>query len=66
LINEGKKLPSWHYLLTGNFEKMEKQRKCVRNRVTSEKEIDIKKYKSILPIGRIIKCQKQCGFYLRF
>ena len=23
LINEGKKLPSWHYLLTGNFEEME-------------------------------------------
>ena len=43
LINEGKKLPSWHYLLTGNFEEMEKQRMCIRNRVTNEKEIDIKK-----------------------
>ena len=48
LINEGKKLPSWHYLLTGNFEEMEKQRMCVRNRVTSEKEIDIKKIQNYI------------------
>ena len=48
LINEGKKLPSWHYLITGNFKEMEKQRMCVRNRVTSEKEIDIKKIQNYI------------------
>ena len=48
LINEGKKLPSWHYLLTGNFKEMEKQKMCVRNRVTSEKEIDIKKIQNYI------------------
>ena len=48
LISEGKKLPSWHYLLTGSFKEMEKQRMCVRNRVTNEKEIDIKKIQNYI------------------
>ena len=48
LINEGKELPSWHYLITGNFKEMEKQRMCVRNRVTNEKEIDIKKIQNYI------------------
>ena len=48
LINEGKKLPSWHYLVTGSFREMKKQKKCVRNRVTNEKEIDIKKIQNYI------------------
>ena len=48
LINEGKTLPSWHYLLTGSFQEMKKQRMCVRNRVTNEKEIDIKKIQNYI------------------
>ena len=47
LIHEGKKLPSWHYLIEGNFTKMINQKKCVRNRVINEKNIrkkDIQNY----------------------
>ena len=48
LINEGKKLPSWHYLVTGSFHEMKKQKKSVQNRVTNEKEIDIKKIQNYI------------------
>ena len=41
LVNEGKDLPNWHYLKCGNFDLMKKNKICVRNRVTSEKKIDI-------------------------
>ena len=39
LINDGKELPLWHYLIHGNFLKMIKEKKCVRKRVTNEKKI---------------------------
>ena len=42
LRNEGKDLPSWHYLISGNFNEMKKKDKCVRNRVTNEEKVDIK------------------------
>ncbi len=47
LIYEGKPLPSWHYLIHGNFEKMINDKKCVRNRIINEKKVkknDLKKY----------------------
>ena len=39
LIYEGKDLPSWHYLIHGNFDKMIKKKKSVHNRVINEKKI---------------------------
>ena len=42
LIYEGKDLPSWHYLIHGNFNKMLKQNKSVHNRVINEKKISKK------------------------
>ena len=39
LIDEGKPLPLWHYLIHGNFERMIKEKKCVRNRVINEKQV---------------------------
>ena len=47
LINEGKNLPSWHYLIYGDFSKMKKQNKSVHDKVVNEKKIrkrDIKNY----------------------
>ena len=43
LINEGKDLPKWHYLKCGNFYEMEKSKICVKNRITSEEKVDMKK-----------------------
>ena len=34
--------------ITGDFEEMEKQKKSVRNRVTNEKEIDMKKIQNYI------------------
>ena len=39
LINDGKDLPEWHHLISGNIEKMVQENICVRNKVTSEKKI---------------------------
>ena len=39
LIYQGKDLPEWHHLIHGNFEKMLKEKKCVRDRVINEKKI---------------------------
>ncbi len=39
LVNQGKDLPEWHHLIHGNFEKMLKEKKCVRDRVINEKKI---------------------------
>jgi hypothetical protein len=37
LIYQNKDLPKWHYLKTGNFKKMTKEKMCVSNQVISEK-----------------------------
>ena len=42
LIYEGKDLPTWHYLLHGNFDKMLEEKKSVHNRVINEKKISKK------------------------
>ncbi len=39
LVHQGKDLPEWHHLIHGNFEKMLKEKKCVRDRVINEKNI---------------------------
>ena len=39
LVHQGKDLPEWHHLIHGNFEKMLKEKKCVRDRVINEKKI---------------------------
>ena len=39
LIYQGKDLPEWHHLIHGNFEKMLKEKKCVRDKVVNEKKI---------------------------
>ena len=42
LLNEGKNLPYWHPLLSGNDKEIVKSGNSVKNRVTNEKEIKIK------------------------
>ena len=42
LIYEGKDLPTWHYLLHGNFDKMLEEKKSLHNRVINEKKISKK------------------------
>ena len=47
LIHEKKDLPKWHYLKTGNFNKMTKEKMCVSNQVINEelvKEKDLHNY----------------------
>jgi len=39
LVYEGKDLPSWHYLINGNFNKMLEQKKSVHNKVINEKKV---------------------------
>ena len=54
LKHEGKELPTWHYLIAGNYDQMIKQKKCVRNRVTNEKDVDIKNIKKHIIDGENI------------
>ena len=42
LLNEGKNLPYWHPLLSGNDKEIVKSGNSVKNRVTNENEIKIK------------------------
>ena len=42
LLNEGKKLPYWHPLLSGNDKEIVNSGNSVKNRVTNENEIKIK------------------------
>ena len=42
LLNEGKNLPYWHPLLSGNDEEIVNSGNSVKNRVTNENEIKIK------------------------
>ena len=42
LLNEGKNLPYWHPLLSGNDKEIVNSGKSVQNRVTNENEIKIK------------------------
>ena len=39
LLHEGKDLPKWHYLLSGDRSKMHKKKMSVQNRVVSETEV---------------------------
>jgi uncharacterized cysteine cluster protein YcgN (CxxCxxCC family) len=39
-LNEGKSLPSWHYLNTGSRQSVIKARKSVAGRCISETEVD--------------------------
>ena len=39
LVYEGKDLPSWHYLINGNFNKMLEEKKSVHNKVINEKKV---------------------------
>lgn len=41
LVSEGKDLPDWHYLKSGSDYTIHKQKFSVRNRVISEKDIDM-------------------------
>jgi uncharacterized cysteine cluster protein YcgN (CxxCxxCC family) len=42
LLNEGKNLPYWHPLLSGNDKEIVNSGNSVKNRVTNENEIKIK------------------------
>ena len=42
LIDEGKKLPKWHPLISGNGEEIVKSGNSVKNRVTNEKNVKVK------------------------
>jgi uncharacterized cysteine cluster protein YcgN (CxxCxxCC family) len=42
LLNEGKNLPYWHPLLSGNDKEIVNSGHSVKNRVTNENEIKIK------------------------
>ena len=42
LIDEGKKLPKWHPLISGNREEIVKSGNRVKNRVTNEKKVKVK------------------------
>ena len=42
LLNEGKNLPYWHPLLSGNDKEIVNSGNSVQNRVTNENEIKIK------------------------
>ena len=39
LVYEGKDLPSWHYLINGNFNRMLEENKSVHNKVINEKKV---------------------------
>ena len=42
LLDEGKKLPSWHPLICGNDEEIVKSGNSVKNRVTNDNNVNIK------------------------
>ena len=42
LIDQGKKLPEWHPLISGNEDEIVKSGNSVKNRVTNEKNIKVK------------------------
>ena len=39
LLHEGKKLPDWHYLISGDRKAVHKQNMSVKNRIVSETEV---------------------------
>lgn len=39
LLHEGKELPNWHYLISGDKNKIHKKKMSVQNRVVSETEV---------------------------